>query len=159
MTILDANTVLSETREEVTRADAKASLLLSAALIVVGVIAAAMLAGDWSPSRLDNWGQALWWFGTAMTLAGITCLAIAVYPRVLNRHEGPGVTYFNEIAKLKGVKQLKEALAEVDADDRTIKQLYSVSKIARRKYAFVAVSIWFFAAAATSLLIAVIAGG
>jgi hypothetical protein len=152
------DTILTETREEVARADSKASLLFSTVLVVVGVVAAAMLAGDWSPNRLRTWAQVLWWAGAAGVGGGIVLLGGAVYPRVLNRSEGPGATYFNEIAKLKSIQVLDDALTAMTEKARTLKQLYALSHIAHRKFALIAWAIRLFGVALTLIVIAVIAG-
>ncbi len=60
MISVDPKELLVESREELARADGKASILLSALGVAADVIAAALLAGDWSPEGLHPPYRIIW---------------------------------------------------------------------------------------------------
>ena len=127
MIAVDPRELLAESREELARADGKASMLLSALGVIVGVIAAALLAGDWSLDRLDHPYRIIWWVGLGLTAAGSLALCLAVWPRLRHRLPGPSATYFDEIALLGSVEKVRAALGGTDAAERTLTQLVAIS--------------------------------
>lgn len=85
-------TILREAREELARADGKASILLAAIGVVIGAIFAAILGGSWRPHHLDNNIEWLWWVGAVVGLAGATVFGSAVFPRTTYRSKRrPGI--------------------------------------------------------------------
>jgi hypothetical protein len=134
-----AQLLLAETREELTRADGKASLLLAALGIGISAILAAILAGNWSPFKLDEPYGGLWWAGSVFTGASFFCLCAAVYPRVKHRSASRGVTYFGDVAALKTTGELRAALkrSETDPAERSVTQLHVVAWLVARKYRFI----------------------
>lgn len=158
VTAVDPKELLAESRDELARADGKASMLLSALGVVVGIIAAALLAGDWSTNRLAHSYRIVWWVGLGFTAAGSLALCLAVWPRIRHRLPGPSATYFDEIALLGSVDKVKAALASTDAAERTLTQLVAISRIARRKYVLIRWSMCLLGIAIVLVLIAVIAG-
>jgi hypothetical protein len=52
--------LLEESREELGRADGKASILFAASGVVVSVLLAGAIARKWDPTEL-GWFQLLWW--------------------------------------------------------------------------------------------------
>jgi MFS family permease len=131
---VDPRELLAESRDELERADGKASMLLAAVAVVLGVLGAALLAGDWSPSRLDTGFRVLWWIGVVIAFAGVLALCMAVWPRVKHRLEPGSSLYYDQIALLGTVEKVREAIARADAEERTVSQLLVISKIARGKY-------------------------
>jgi hypothetical protein len=180
VTSVDPKELLVESREELGRADGKASILLSALGIGTGVIAAALLAGDWSPHDLTPAYRVVWWIGLCSAAIGALFLCWAVWPRILvafpsRLHfivtlirrfgmkrllagEPSGANYFDEIALLDDAKKVKAALARVPAEERTLGQLVAISKIARFKYILIRRAMLFLGMALTLVLLAVIAG-
>ena len=155
---VDPRELLSESREELARADGKASMLLAALGVASGVIAAALLAGDWSPDRLDHAYRIVWWVGLMFAAAGSLALCLAVWPRIRHRLPGPSATYFDEIALLGTVDKVKAALAHTDAAERTMTQLVAVARIIRRKYVLIRWAMGLLGIAILLVLVAVIAG-
>jgi hypothetical protein len=149
--------MLAEAREELARADGKASILFAALGVAAGVIAAAIVSGDWNPRDLQRPWEAIWWAGGMTGTAAATLLALAVYPKIVNRHPGAAVTYFNEIAQLASIDSLDGALKRMSEDERVLKQLYAVSKIARKKYLFIVWSMRLLALGLGLMLLASIA--
>jgi hypothetical protein len=138
-----AKTLLAESREELTRADGKAALLLAALGIGLSAILAAILAGDWSPFDLKEPYQGLWWAGSSFAGVSLFSLCAAVYPKV--RHDNPagGVSYFGDIAPLKTVSALRAALkrSETDLAERTVSQLHVIARLVDRKYRFLRIGL------------------
>jgi Restriction endonuclease/Pycsar effector protein len=131
--------LLAESRQELTRADGKASTLLAALGIGVSAILAAILAGDWSPFKLKEPYQGLWWAGSVCAGLSFLCLALAVYPRVKHNSASKGVTYFGDVAALETVDELRAALkrSETNAAERSVSQLHVIARLAVRKYRFI----------------------
>jgi MFS family permease len=130
-----AQTLLVESREELTRADGKASILLAALGIGISAILAAILAGDWSPFKLDQPYQRIWWVGSGFAAVAFFCLCAAVYPKV----KAKGVTYFGDVAALKTVDELRAALkrSETDPAERSATQLHVIARLVDRKYRYI----------------------
>jgi MFS family permease len=158
MTSVDPKELLTDSREELARADGKASMLLSALGVAVGVIAAALLAGDWSPDRLHHGYRIVWWVGLGFAAAGSLALCLAVWPRIRHHLPGPSATYFDEIALLGSIEKVKAALVATDAAERTLTQLVAISRIARRKYILIRWAMRLLGIAVVLVLTAVIAG-
>jgi hypothetical protein len=134
-----AKVLLSESREELTRADGKASLLLAALGIGISAILAAILAGDWSPFKLAEPYQGCWWAGSFFAGVSFGCLCLAVYPRVTHGSASRGVTYFGDVAGLQTVNELRSALkrSQTALAERSVTQLHVIARIADRKYRFI----------------------
>jgi Family of unknown function (DUF5706) len=137
-TLLYAASLLDNAREEIDRADAKASILLAASGVVVGALLAGLIAGSWSPLKLQAVVQWAWWLGLVESAIGIWCLALAVYPRERKNDSGiPGtVAYYRDVLAYPTTIQLVAALnrsAETTID-RIADQLRNVSWIVSSKY-------------------------
>lgn len=131
-----ARQLLAETREEVARADAKASLLFSAFGVVVSAVGAVLLADDWSPFQLNNCVEWLWWLGAGLVVIALFLLGWAVLPRITHVDHKERLFFFGHVAEYGGFKEFSGAFesASSAAWDRTLDQIWAVSKIAKRKY-------------------------
>lgn len=127
--------LLRDAREELTRADAKAAILVSASGIAITAMLSAFLADDWNPSSLDNRLEWLWWLGSILSVAGLLLLGRAVYPRT--QRQAPrttsAATYYEDVAKLTRV-ELDSLLANTSHEDYAHDQLLQISKIVSKKY-------------------------
>ena len=142
--------ILAESREELARADGKASTLLAAASLIAGVVLTAILAGDWRPSDLAVCAQVGWWAGTLSGGVGIVALATAVYPRAKYRGARPPrvIAYFGDVA-ITPVGQLEERLRETASNnDAVIDQMKAIAWVVDRKYRGIQISLWAFALSA-----------
>jgi hypothetical protein len=138
-----AKLLLSETREELTRADGKASLLLAALGIGLSAILGAILAGSWTPFALRRPYEGIWWAGSAFAGVSLLCLCAAIFPKVAHKRGTGAVTYFGDVAKLKTVGELGAALKKsvTDPPERTVVQLHVLARLVARKYAFIRVGL------------------
>ncbi len=147
-TLVDS--LLKDTREELGRADGKASILLSAVGVVVSVLLAGAISRNWNPTQLASF-EWLWWLGTLSGTAAIVAFGAAVWPRVEHPADKEKLTYFGHVADFKKVDDLSVAVARrasaTDPQDRPIDQLYTVSKIVAKKYKLIRWGIGFFGAA------------
>lgn len=152
-----AKVLLAESREELTRADGKASLLLAALGIGLSAILGAMLAGDWSPFDLERPWELIWWAGAAAAGAAAFGLGAAIWPKVRHGNPSQGVAYFGDAASYKKADDLRAALKSdlTDPATRTVSQLHVISKRADTKYAFIRASLVALGVAVTLALVGV----
>jgi hypothetical protein len=156
--------MLRSTREEITRADTKASLLLAAFGVVTGALLAGLLAQRWSPFMLANRVEWLWWAGIAAAVVALILLGAAVFPRTVRKHEKPNVlAYFADVDAYaaESDEELKKALVRsAEASGMALMdQLRSTSRIAALKYRCVRRALWFSAGAAIACALAVVING
>jgi hypothetical protein len=155
--------LLLEIREELQKADGKASILLAAAGIAMGALLTGFSAGTWSPSKLSSsWAEALVWASIVLATLGIFVLGTAVKPRLrkASTASNEGLHYFGHVASYAGhwlksdfAKQrpaeFDAALVKASSDDnyeqRLRDQIWFLGCIAFRKYKLISVSMWVFA--------------
>ncbi|MGV9769676.1 Pycsar system effector family protein [Microbacterium sp. NPDC003461] len=145
--------ILATNREEIGRADSKASTLLAAEGIVAGAVLAALIAGDWTPAILPPLAGFAWWFGALVGLASIVALAVSIYPST-KRKRGTkpyGPAFFGDTKRTSGNGHL--TLADLLND-----QVPITARIARRKYRWIKIGMWLAAVGAASLLFATLIG-
>lgn len=151
-------TLLRETREELVRADTKASYLLASLGVILGVVLGGAIAGHWTPNDLTCTAEFVWWLGVVAVAVGAVALGNAVYPRLVK--EKPGrVTYFEDVRRHETCDTLIGDLnTEAELGERDAEQLMRLSKIASRKYRSIQVAIWALVAAALLCIGAVLFG-
>lgn len=137
-TLQYATSLLSNAKEEIDRADAKASILLAASGVVAGALLAGLIAGSWTPLKLQAAVQWACWLGLVESATGIWCLALAVYPRERKSDsETPGtIAYYRDVLAYPTTVQLVVALnrsAETNID-QIADQIRNVSWIVSHKY-------------------------
>lgn len=149
--------LLTETREEITRADQKASTLLTAVGVAVTLLIG-LLTGHWSPTRLHAGIAWLWWLGAVALVVAIVALGSAVMPRIGHKGDPSTVTFFGHVNQLTDRARLKEHLRRSAADplERGLDQLVVLSRIAQRKYRCTQVAMWCLAATAVTMTAAVV---
>jgi hypothetical protein len=154
-----AERVLTWGREELNRADTKASILLAGSIAVVAAVIAGVVAGGWSPTMLTDWREPLWWVGAATASAAILLLSAAIYPRTKRRDGQPSViAFYGDVVRLTDRIELLTALqrsARRDVD-LLVDQIYQVSRIVKRKYRLLALGMWALLASATWCCLAVL---
>lgn len=127
--------LLDETRHEIDRADAKASILLAGSGVAAGVLVAGLISGDLDARHASGAVQVACVVTLVLVLGGVGLLGAAVYPRVQRAVAGRA-RYFMDHAQYETVGDLRRAIGKEagDADGRHVQQLLDLSKIARRKY-------------------------
>ncbi|TDC69175.1 hypothetical protein E1283_26355 [Streptomyces hainanensis] len=104
--------LLAEMREEIGRADAKASILVGA----VGVCGGIMAGGSHVPAA--TWAALLWWAGCVGWAVALAFLLVATFPRYRRsgwKRDQP-VTYFLDVRRAARSGQLPQALHQTEAD-------------------------------------------
>jgi hypothetical protein len=131
-----AESMLAETREEISRADGKASTLLAGAGIGMGALLAGLIAGDWAPSELRNAVEWLWWVGILVAAYGAWHLARCILPVVANGEHPNRIDYYGDITRFASADAFAVALAAGPADlyGRIVRQLYVNADIVAKKY-------------------------
>jgi hypothetical protein len=155
-----ATKLLTETREEVNKADAKAQVLLGVAGVGLGAVVGGVIAGSWSPFKLSNSVEWLWWTGTVTALAALACLAGAVYPRtgISDIKDPKIVAYHGDVMRFDSIQALANALMAASRPDlrRITDQVRRISRIAQRKYRLIRWGFWLLAAAVLSTISSVV---
>jgi Family of unknown function (DUF5706) len=158
-TLLYAASLLSSAKEEIDRADAKASILLAASGVATGALLAGLIAGTWTPLKLQVAIQSLWWLGAAEAAIGVCCLAWVVYPREPERNAeiSWAVGYYGDVLAFRTTPELVAALnrsAETNIE-RIADQLRQVSRIVKYKYRLIrwGMRMLFLAIATTSIAV------
>jgi hypothetical protein len=127
--------LLAETREELVRADGKASILLAGVGVVVGAVVSGLVSSGQSPTDLDRHAQWLFWVGTLVVCGGLVSLGAAVWPRIGAPRPGV-VQYFGDVPQYGHLDELKAAIAHEAQDtlNRDAAQLRDLAPIVMRKY-------------------------
>ncbi|MEX1046380.1 MAG: Pycsar system effector family protein [Actinomycetota bacterium] len=128
--------LLGETREEISRADTKASIVLAGAGVIVGIVLTGFVTGDISLSGQRVGIHVLVMAAGALSVAGILALGAAVYPRTKSPEPGHA-RYFEEISQFtKDEKLLRKTVDDEsgDAFDRDVNQMLALSGIVHSKY-------------------------
>jgi hypothetical protein len=160
--------LLTETREELQKADSKASILLAASGIAASAVLTALGAGTWTPAKLHHI-DARWVSFAAMSsiLVGLCFLAAAVKPRMRAKAmDKTRLHYFGNVRaywptssvwskrqtkrrelqdmRLSFNKALNAASNDANYEDRLDDQIWFLGRTAFRKYRYIAVSLWVF---------------
>jgi hypothetical protein len=135
--------LLAETREEVTRADTKASIVLAGAWVVVGFLLTGLVTGDISIAGSRWYVGALAWAAGGLLVGGVGVLGSAVYPRTGNPQRGHA-RWFAEIERYKNDDAGLVQAVETDQADgmRDLHQAFSLAEIVGRKYRLTKVGMW-----------------
>jgi hypothetical protein len=127
--------LLSETREELTKADSKAQILLAASGVIVGVVLSGAIGGKWSPTVLVAFAEVIWWVGVGVAAFGILALGFALFPRLFGSDHSH-VTYFEDVRRFATRDDLIDGLnGEAERGGRDAEQLLRLSRVVHRKYA------------------------
>ncbi|MFI0270447.1 Pycsar system effector family protein [Streptomyces luteogriseus] len=147
--------LLADLRNEIARADAKATVLVGALGISAGVLAALLTNRHWSPDQLPRSAALLWWAGTASLVVALFALLLAVLPRYRRSRWTPGrpLTYFGDIRRASQGGRLAAALAETGIDPRAglRASLAETSGIVARKHFWIRTGLLSFGCAVVLL--------
>lgn len=126
-----AERLLLTVREDLGRADVKASILLSGAVAVP-----ALVLGRGTPSDLSGIALGLLAAGGALWAAGTLLLLAVVLPRTGTVRSVPGPTYYADGLPTTDLEALRRATAEAGADRLSwlLTQFRDVSVILAAKY-------------------------
>lgn len=138
-TLLVAEHLLANNREEIGRADGKVSIL------VVGALAAAALAvGPVSTNTAHASVPERWLIGVSLVVwtTALVMLAVAVFPRVGTQHE-TAVTYFGDVRQATDMARLRRYVEEAANGQLSwlLVQVSDTSEIVAAKYRYIRMAI------------------
>lgn len=148
--------LLADLRAETERADSKASLLLGALSMTVGLLGGLIAARGHGPSQLSFTGAVLWWTAVTALAASLGSLLLAVLPRYGSRRWTPGspLTYFGDIRRAARLGVLDQALAATESEPRRglVEALAENSRIVGSKHHWIRVGLAAYGAGMALLL-------
>ncbi|NJP66571.1 Pycsar system effector family protein [Streptomyces spiramenti] len=126
---------------ELTRADAKAAVLLAFTGAVIGIAVTGVAKG---PQDAAGPGSVLWWSGVACGLLAVGCFVRAITPRRRTRGANgrqPGPGYFQHVTGDMTGDRLRRAFEQVGRDPAPplLASLERTSRIIRIKYRWIEV--------------------
>jgi hypothetical protein len=137
--------LLDETREEVNRADTKASIVLAGSGVVVGILLTGLVTGDVTLKGDAGIVSVLAWIASVMLVAGVGLVGWAVYPHTKGAEPGRA-RWFAEIAQYEDETELAEAVQVDQADGgRDLHQTRVLARIVARKYKRTKFGMWLLA--------------
>ncbi|MEK2489252.1 Pycsar system effector family protein [Kitasatospora purpeofusca] len=158
-----AERLLTELRDEIGRADTKASILI-AAMGMSGGALMSLMAGEngWRPGHLSGIGAASWWTGCAGWTAALVCLLLAVLPRY-RRHvwaAGGTVSHFQDIRTAALAGELSAALLRTERDPfpALVGALSSNAGIVAAKHRWIRTGLALFGTGVLALTVAAVTG-
>lgn len=158
-----ARTLYTTTREELVRADAKATTLLSVVGLLLAALVAGAIADNWTPRELALIPELMFWAAIVAGVAGEADLLLAVLPHVEHDRSYTEARYFGHVVQMQDRAELRSCLDQADTElDQATDQIWWLSKIVDRKYAHVRRGMQLFAAgvglAALALLLDCLVG-
>jgi hypothetical protein len=135
--------LLDECREEIRVSDSKASIIFAAVATATGLLANLLLDKDHALRTNGTLVVSLALVAIGTLVASMLLLGLAVTPRV-GRPEPGRARYFEEQAQFENHEALLTALS-ADAEtstERHAQQLFTLSRIARRKYTHLRQAMW-----------------
>jgi hypothetical protein len=143
-----AKNLYASTREEITRADAKATTLLGVASLLLGLLIAGAIAGDLDPRQLPVVAEGFFWAGSCCGIGSVVALCYSVFPRIDHDKTAWQVRYFGHVLRLKNREELSAALERNDDEfDQHVDQIYVLSDTVQKKYRGIQWAMWLMAAA------------
>ncbi|MFJ6437615.1 Pycsar system effector family protein [Streptomyces sp. NPDC091416] len=128
-----ARVLLSETREELTKADTKAGLMLASLGAALSALLGAIGSGAIAPRQYAVVPQLLLWAGCAACVPALVLLGLALTPRLGNpRHSR--THYFGDARLPMSAAHLEQTVRRTDLVSRDLGQLVTLSQIAWTKY-------------------------
>jgi hypothetical protein len=154
-----AQRILFEIREEVNRADTKASILLGTTGIAVGAVLGGLFAGSWKPFDLGS-GEWLWWLGTAMVGASICLFLAAVYPRGRTGPPSKMIAFYGDVLAQESVSALVTVLERSSHAELELlaDQIHAMSRVVHTKYRLIRTGIWLLTGSAAAWLVSALIG-
>jgi hypothetical protein len=129
--------LLANIRDELNRADSKASLLLAAVGVIIGALLGGISSSRWTPMSLGAGEQALWWAGVVAAAVGVLLISASVYPRIRLRAtpRSGSPSYYADVAAYPDVDAFRHAIGEApDVRERLLTQSYVLARIVEGKY-------------------------
>ncbi|HEX6074382.1 MAG TPA: Pycsar system effector family protein [Micromonosporaceae bacterium] len=143
---LAAERLSARCREELARADGKASLLIGVAIGGLGLFGPRLMSPEQAGDTV--YGVALLgYLGVAVWCGALIAFTSAVFPRLKSKASREQVAYFGHIAQIKNVKMLHEYVKSVVATslETALTQTWDLSRIVVKKYRYIQLGVWLLA--------------
>jgi hypothetical protein len=150
--------LLSETREEIRRADARASHWLAMLGSALLALLTAVVGQSWTPARLAGADRWLWWSGCVCAAVALLALVLALLPRVWGDRDTDHVSYFGHVHRLRDPAVVRDYLERNAADSMPglVAQLCQLSRLAVTKYRYTRIGTIFGTLAATLVAVSLL---
>ncbi|MEV0256498.1 Pycsar system effector family protein [Streptomyces sp. NPDC050732] len=133
--------LLADLRNEITRADTKATVLAGVLSMSAGLLGGLLTSSRWNPTVLTGHAGALWWTGLLAHAIAQLALLLAVMPRYRRSRWRPGVplTYFGDIHRASRSGRLGTALTDTGqaTADGLLTALAETSRIVVHKHLWI----------------------
>jgi hypothetical protein len=125
--------LITETREELLKADNKAGLILATLGIALTALIGAISGGGIAPQHYAAVPRVLFWAGCAAWVPSLVMLGLAVAPRVGQPQE-LRAHYFGDATASVSVQRLAAVVRRTDPLDRDLSQFVTLSRTVWVKY-------------------------
>ncbi|MFG2638213.1 Pycsar system effector family protein [Streptomyces sp. NPDC048362] len=148
-----SQSLLTETREELAKADQKANLLLAALGVAAAALIGAFASAQISPLDFPVLAQTIFWAGCAAASVALIVLGMAVYPNSGTGAQGR-IYYFGDVEKNQIPEgQIATLIQAANHTERNVQQFVVLAKSVIRKYKLIRAGMLF--SGATLLLLPV----
>ncbi|MGP3926586.1 Pycsar system effector family protein [Streptomyces sp. 8N616] len=125
--------LITETREELLKADNKAGFMLTALGVALTALLGAISGGGIAPQHYAPVPRALFWAGCAAWVPSLVMLGLAVAPRA-GKPQRLRAHYFGDATVTASVRLLAAAVQRTDPLDRDLSQFVTLSRTVWVKY-------------------------
>ncbi|WP_055545719.1 Pycsar system effector family protein [Streptomyces sp. NBRC 110028] len=125
--------LITETREELLKADGKAGLMLTALGVALTALLGALSGGGITPQDYPTVPRLLFWSGCAAWVPSLVMLGLAVTPRP-GKPRRLRAHYFGDAAETASVRLMAAAVRRTDPMDRDLSQFMTLSRTVSTKY-------------------------
>jgi hypothetical protein len=125
--------LITETREELLKADSKAGLMLTALGVALTALLGAISGGSITPQHYPAVPQMLFWAGCAAWVPSLVMLGLAVVPRA-GKPRRLRAHYFGDATETASVRLMAAAVRRTDPLDRDLSQFMTLSRTVSTKY-------------------------
>jgi len=136
-------------REELGRADGKASLLIGVTIGGLGLFSPRIFSPG-QAGAMACWTATLGYVGVAVWCVALIAFTSAVFPRLKAEESGEHGPYFGHIARLKSFEMLHGYVRSVAAAplETALTHTWDLSRIVVRKYRYIQLGVWLLAVGA-----------
>ncbi|MDP9608917.1 MULTISPECIES: Pycsar system effector family protein [Streptomyces] len=125
--------LITETREELLKADSKAGVMLTALGVALSALLGAISGGGITPQHYPSVSRVLFWAGCVAWVPSLVMLGLAVVPRAgtprrLRAH------YFGDATATASARLMAAAVQRTDPVDRDLSQFMTLSRTVSIKY-------------------------
>ncbi|WP_432037594.1 Pycsar system effector family protein [Streptomyces cucumeris] len=125
--------LISETREELLKADSKAGVMLTALGAALTTLLGTISAGGITPQEYAPVPQTLFWAGCAAWIPALVMFGLAVVPRA-GKPQRSRAHYFGDAAGTSSVELFAELVRRTDPRERNLSQCIVLSRTVWLKY-------------------------